>query len=144
MTSLASNEMQATPSPSNHRYSGMDATKGKNTALPDIVPGSTSPQTDKGAKAHQQKQVKRNRSGYIGRQNDIDNLLDFSPNEDEFVERGKTSQAAEAKQRRSGGYSADSKNIDEVLVHKPRNLMDTPVPTHHPHPLRPSPNVQGK
>ncbi|KAK3086683.1 hypothetical protein FSP39_021897 [Pinctada imbricata] len=138
MSSMASNEMEATPSPSNFRNSGLHSQRNSG-GLPDIVPGSTSPNAENTTKGNQHRPVKRNRSGYIGRQNDIDNLLDFSPNEEEIVEKSRTSKSA-TDARKGRGYNADSKKIDEVLVQKPQNLMDTPVPR-HPHPLKPCPNV---
>ena len=82
---------------------------GSGGSLPDIVPG------EEGNRA-QVSNKPRTKSGYIGGTQDIDNLLSFSPNEEDFVEKGK--------------------DLDEVLKSRQSHLMDTPVPR-EPSPLKP-------
>ncbi|KAL5021177.1 hypothetical protein ScPMuIL_000332 [Solemya velum] len=97
------------------------------SSLPDIVPG---------AKDDQRKGDNQTlKNAYISKMQDIDNLLDFSPNEEEF-ERG--DKKANANAPKSPHYIANIKDIDDLLADKPRNILDTPVPK-HPKPMRPHP-----
>lgn len=101
------------------------------SSLPDIVPGANDEQK-KG-----DNQTLKN--AYISKMQDIDNLLDFSPNEEEFVENGKFERgdkSPNADVPTSPHYIANIKDIDDLLADKPRNLLDTPVPR-HPKPMRP-------
>ena len=112
LQSVESNEVQERPteerfpqSTSQHSVNS----SGSGGSLPDIVPG------DEGNRA-QVSNKQRTKSGYIGGTQDIDNLLSFSPNEEDFVEK--------------------DKDLDEVLKSRHSHLMDTPVPR-EPSPLRP-------
>nr|XP_022343255.1 FH1/FH2 domain-containing protein 3-like isoform X8 [Crassostrea virginica] len=124
-SSVVSNETRATPSPRSPNQ-GMQQQKGmKNgSGLPDLVSGANDASSQQSSRKPPQ-QAKRTKSGFIGANMDIDNLLNFSEEE----KRGKSKQSA-------GDYTAESKNLDEITVKRPQNLMDTPVPD-HPHPLKP-------
>lgn len=97
LQSIESNEIQEIPS--------------SGGSLPDIVPGETP--RDRISKGKKQKQSS---SGLIGRTGDIDNLLNFSPNEEEFVERGR--------------------GIQELKKQK-AHILDQPVPR-EPSPMKPT------
>ena len=118
LQSVESNEVQERPVegsfPQSASQQSVDSS-GSGGSLPDIVPG------DEGTRAQVSKDGKRRtKSGFIGGTVDIDNLLSFSPNEEEFVEKGK--------------------DLDEVLKSRRQaHLMDTPVPR-EPSPLKPEVN----
>ncbi|XP_061197952.1 FH1/FH2 domain-containing protein 3-like isoform X3 [Saccostrea echinata] len=118
-SSVISNETRATPSPRSPNQQGMK----KESGLPDLVSGANETGTEQSSRKPQQ--AKRTKSGFIGANMDIDNILGDS---EDGSKKGKINQ--------SGDYNADSKNLDEVMVKRPQNLMDTPVPD-HPHPLQP-------
>ena len=96
MQSLDSNELQEIPS--------------SGGSLPDIVPGEKAGQISKGKKSKQ-----NSGGGLIGRTGDIDNLLNFSPNEEDFVEKGR--------------------GVKEIKRNR-AHILDQPVPR-DPSPLRP-------
>ncbi|KAL3860751.1 hypothetical protein ACJMK2_010826 [Sinanodonta woodiana] len=99
-------------------------------SLPDIVPDQ------QGESARKQQPVSRTRSGFIGQTVDIDNLLDFSPNEEDFIECGKATYVPAHKQRT---YIDQTRDIDDILNKIiPAHLLDAPVPS-TPYPLQPSP-----
>ena len=117
LQSVESNEVQERPVEGSFPQSASQQSvnsSGSGGSLPDIVPG------DEGTRAQVSKTKdakKRTKSGFIGADVDIDNLLSFSPNEEEFVEKGK--------------------DLDEVLKSRRHaHLMDTPVPR-EPSPMKP-------
>ena len=116
MQSVESNEEQERPTEERFPQSASQQlvnSSGSGGSLPDLVPG------DEGNRAqvsNKHRDAKRTKSGFIGRTMDIDNLLSFSPNEEEFVEKGK--------------------DLDEVLKSRQSHLMDAPVPR-EPSPLKP-------
>lgn len=109
MQSLESNEVQEAPSSSG--------------SLPDIVPGEQiGSRVSKGKKSKQ-----GSSSGLIGRTGDIDNLLNFSPNEEEFVEKGRGIKEI----RRQKGHILDQPVPREPSPLKPQNSGKT-FKTHSP------------
>ena len=112
LQSVESNEAQERPGEERFPQSASQhsaISSGSGGSLPDIVPGEDGNRAQVSTKP-------RTKSGYIGGTQDIDNLLSFSPNEEEFVEKGK--------------------DLDEVLKSRQSHLMDTPVPR-EPSPLKP-------
>ncbi|XP_021375853.1 uncharacterized protein LOC110464783 isoform X2 [Mizuhopecten yessoensis] len=96
---------------------------GANKGLPDLVPGGPKAGPEgKDQKRQLQRYVRRTKSGYIGKVQDIDRYLGPA-NKDESE---------------SGGSAKKTSGTDKS--DRPPNLMDTPVPK-HPDPLKPSPNV---
>jgi hypothetical protein len=122
-SSAASNETRATPSPRSPNQQGMPKRVKNESGLPDLVSGAN--ETGNQQSSRKPQQAKRTKSGFIGANMDIDNLLNFSEDDNK---KGKTKQSRD--------YNADSKNLDEIMIKRPQNLMDTPVPD-HPHPLQP-------
>ncbi|KAL4234472.1 formin y 2 domain containing [Mactra antiquata] len=105
MHSVISNEVQEEP-PDDH-------TGSSGASLPDIIPGG-----EEGSREQLSKKKKSHRakSGMIGHTEDIDNLLNFSPNEEEFVEQGK--------------------GLREVIKQQNAHILDAPVPR-EPSPIKP-------
>ncbi|XP_056013907.1 FH1/FH2 domain-containing protein 3-like isoform X5 [Ostrea edulis] len=120
-SSAMSNETRATLRSPNQQ--GMPKSIKNESGLPDLVSGAN--ETDNQQSSRKPQQAKRTKSGFIGANMDIDNLLNFSQDDNK---KGKTKQSRD--------YNADSKNLDEIMIKRPQNLMDTPVPD-HPHPLQP-------
>lgn len=114
-SSVMSNETRATPSPRSPNNSGMQKGMKNDSGLPDLVSGSNEANSQQSSRKPPQ-QAKRTKSGFIGTNMDIDNLLN---SDDEDSKLGKNV------------YKADGKN-----VRKSQNLMDAPVPD-HPHPIQP-------
>ncbi|XP_052231213.1 uncharacterized protein LOC127844790 isoform X4 [Dreissena polymorpha] len=114
--SVESNEVQEIPSdehiPQSTSHESMTTSGG---SLPDIVPGEDLSTRGHISKQNAKKQATK-RSGLIGKMDDIDNLLNFSPNEEEFVERGA--------------------GLKEIIRQSAPHIMDQPVPR-DPSPLRP-------
>ncbi|WAR11395.1 FHOD3-like protein [Mya arenaria] len=115
MQSIESNEVQEIPSdeqlPQSTSYQSMASSGG---SLPDIVPDDGAPREQQISK-QSTKKTHSKRTGLIGQMADIDSLLNFSPNEEEFVEKGV--------------------GIKEI-VRQNKHIMDAPVPR-DPSPLRP-------
>ncbi|KAJ8302606.1 hypothetical protein KUTeg_019002 [Tegillarca granosa] len=89
------------------------------------------------------RRARKTRSAVMNNAPEYDSFIDFDRHEEEMDNRGRRrdGQASERRLRsKKDYYNADSKDIDEAVVQRPQNLMDTPVPK-HPHPLRPHPNV---
>ncbi|XP_053401298.1 FH1/FH2 domain-containing protein 3-like isoform X5 [Mercenaria mercenaria] len=105
MQSITSNETQEVPPEDQMTSSG--------GSLPDIVPGDNRSREQISKK---NRKPDRTKSGLIGRTEDIDNLLNFSPNEEEFVEKGR--------------------GLQEVIKQQNAHILDAPVPR-EPSPLKP-------
>lgn len=108
MQSITSNEVQEVPPDDQMASSG--------GSLPDIVPGDGGSREQISKNTKKPAQSQRIKSGLIGRTEDIDNLLNFSPNEEEFVEKGR--------------------GIKEVIKQQNSHILDAPVPR-EPSPMKP-------
>ena len=112
LQSITSNEVQEVPTDDQMTSSG--------GSLPDIVPGDNRSREQLSKK---NRKTDKYNSGLIGRTEDIDNLLNFSPNEEEFVEKGR--------------------GLQEVIKQQNAHILDAPVPR-EPSPLKPQGSGKNK